>query len=417
LRETLGATFVRQASAPCDNALGLLRRQQIEEALGLLDADGLLRALNEAVVKTARRSGASQQRVHDLLPWRELRLIASLVSACRGEALAARAKQTKASSGDSGDAPPVRAGAPAGSIDAGAGLRHIMQTSTDIVALADVMELLGASLTRWSELIAESGALIDQTAGLRAAYVWKWTRRALIAAAAIAGLAWLGWRAAEMRALDSRIEAALTRSDPCTVQIDEADVDRASEDQRRRATERQAECAAIRQRAATDARRRASCDALINSVERGGLTAEDNAFSGAKAPLLQRIAKGALDPGDLMLTSDALNDGCPQNRERLWHAAVKASSRSSAAWAAAEGISDPLRNALLSADTPLSPDSRRALAQHAEAVAKAAAGTDSAEKLERAMKLCELGRRFGVDPGGWCTGVAILARRAQRERR
>jgi hypothetical protein len=407
MQPRMGEVLMRSALDPLEQAATLLSGGRLPEALEQLTRDRLLSAFRIGAARVARRAGVGRARVEALFAWHDIDLAAALLETCRAEAKAAW------------NARPSELGWAPGRV--GAQLETQLDTLTgaaeDAAQSGGPLTLLAAAVRRWREVVVSSGALVDENAGLRAAYGWRWARIAATIVAAAATVLWIVSRELSIRAARARVESAIASTDDCRVEtIDAEDLRRATDPQRARRDEKKRACDDARAKAEQLARHQASCEALADHLETGQLAGADEALLAQKLPLAKRIVGGGLSADDLALTSADLDCGCPAVAPRMWRAFTKAAASATAAWVQAVRISDALQKSL-TADgaSMLSIESQRALRDRAEAAAKRGATLGEPQAMEHGAALCDLSRSVGVETGPWCRGLAtVMARQSRR---
>jgi hypothetical protein len=228
-----------------------------------------------------------------------------------------------------------------------------------------------------------------------------------------------------VRAVRARVEAGLAVADPCSaLAIDPGDLARASSAQQQRAEGLRGACEALRRqeaatreeqrrrddeaRAADQARldRDGRCDALAKRLEGGDAGAADEPLAVGKGPLLRRIARRALEKGDLV-ESDLPCADTPAGA-RVAAAFASAVVASPAAWANADDVSERVRALLVQhrAELPASPQQQ--LVVHADNMVKRAMIKHSAVIGDQAGRICQLKDDLGLRGARYCGQLGAL---------
>jgi hypothetical protein len=400
-----GRTFVRQARVPLERAASELHAGRIAEALGELARGSLLAGLRRGLQEVSQRTGVPFVDVKRLLPGPEIDELLGEVSASQAAAAKAWKHETAPQVVDLApetDELPDDQGA-IGSVLSGVAAKVVRDKH-----LSAPLDDLAIHLTRWEDLLHRCGKVLASDPTLRRASARKIIRALSVAlpiAAVIAVAAGLAVAGGGRR---DRIRAALTNLDACAP-LKEADLERISVEERQQYDLRQSQCAARRARVAYEAR----CDALATAVEQRTIGAEEAATAGTSQPVLDRIARGSLEVGDLGDTPDLPCGDTPAG-ERLWDAFGRAASTSVEAWAKADHVGERLSQLL--ASHPLSDRAAAALGDHAEAVAKRGILSGKAAMIEQAKKLCDLEKSLHLELRQYCDGIAAVLAQSRSPR-
>jgi hypothetical protein len=422
----LGAAFLRCSLGPLNYAGGCILSSKFVEGLNELSSDNLYGGFSRGIEETARHAGVGVTDVERLLPMSDVRAAAARLDAAQKGAVAAWQMYAGHLGG-------LMKGVADLTVDGRAPdvsqfLARLAKKVVRDKPLSEPLQALADAVAHWLDLVEACSDRIGDGGELAAAYRARRLRRVGAIGAGVVALAAIGGLALWIGAVRSRVDAALSQQDPCAATaIDPSDLSRASGAQQKRAAELSASCeerkkkeaeerAAVEKREA-DARaaaekkkaREAACDALAKDLAAGKLTAEDEALAGPKAALLARVAKGAVDKGDLV--EGALPCADAPAGKPIAEAFAAAVAATPSAWARADDVSDQVYAALVDKRDALPGSPKQALAAHADKVAmKAIVSRDEAFKA-RATRLCNLKKELGIPGGKYCATLFVLAKK------
>ncbi len=150
----------------------------------------------------------------------------------------------------------------------------------------------------------------------------------------------------------------------------------------------------------------ARCDALARRLGGSGVSAEDDALAPGKGPLLGRIARRALDRGDLLDVDLPCADTPAGARVAAEYAAAVVGSP--AAWANADDVSERVHAILVAhrAELPAAP--KQQLVRTADNLVKRAMIQKSSAIAGEAGRICKLKDDLGVRGAKYCGTLAAL---------
>jgi hypothetical protein len=292
-------------------------------------------------------------------------------------------------------------------------------------AFSTPLHVLAVEVGTWLDLVEHCGELLADGGVLAKAYRARRIRRALAALAAVTVAAAVLVVFLFQRAARARVDAVLSDADPCAAfEIAPADLARASSDQVQRAADRRAACDDLHRReaeareaeqrrlaqaaAAAQARkdREARCDALAGRLADGAILPDDAALAPGKGPLLDRIARHALDREDMAEAGLPCGDTAAGPKiAAAFSAAVLASP---SAWANADAYSDPVFALLVEHAATLPASPRQQLQVHADDLVRRAIIEKTPEATARAERVCKLKDDMGVRGSKYCPGLPAL---------
>ncbi len=421
----LGAAFLRCALGPLHYAGGCIVAGKVADGLRELAVDSLRGGLERGVAEAAGQVGADLSDVERLLPMADIKSAAARLDAAQRAAVAAwDAYATHLGGMLKGIADlTVDGRAP----DVSNVLERLSQKVIRDSPLADPLHALAVELAGWLDLVDRCGDLLADGGVLARAHRRRRVRRLLGGAlgvvalgGALSGVLWV-------RAVRARVEAGLAAADPCAaLAIDPTDLGRASAAQQQRAADRRAACDALHQKEAAsreeqrlrdekareDERirreREARCDALAVRLEGGAAAsgAGDEPLAPGQGPFLQRIARRALDGGDLLASELPCADAPAGPRIAAAFAAAVVASP--AAWANADDVSERVRALLVEhrAELPRAPQQQ--LVAHADNLVKRAMIKHSAAIGDQAGRVCKLKDDLGLRGAKYCATLGAL---------
>jgi hypothetical protein len=420
----LGVAFLRCALGPLNYAGGCIISGKVAEGLHELSADNLHGGFKRGVSEAAQQVGVTAPDVERLLPVADVQVAADRLDGAQKGAVSAWALHAGQLGGllkgvadltVDGRAPDVS--------------NFLERLSKKVVRdpqLAEPLHLLSVEVACWLDLVEHCGELLADGGVLAQAYRRRRIRRVLGGAVGGVALALALGVGLWLRAARGRVDRALAVVDPCAaLGIDPADLDRASSEQRQRAADRAAACADLRRRDAdaraeqrrkedtlreTERRRQeheARCQALAGRLASGGdLTPDDEALAPGKGPLLRRVARRALERGDLTesLLPCADTPALPAIAA-AFDAAVVASP---AAWANADDVSERVRATLVAHQAELPASPKQQLLTHADNLVKRAMIQKGPGMADQAARMCQLKTDLGIRGAKYCNGLAAL---------
>ena len=421
----LGAIFLRCAIGPVSYAGGCILGRRVLEGLRELAIENLDAGLRRGIFETAQRAGVRVQDVEALLPMAEIRATAQRLAFSQPRAMTAWGMHAGQIGGTlTGVAElTVDGRLPDVSMFVARLARKFSrdpQLSEPLQALSDDMASWQDLIERCTDLLGDGGAIAKAERRRRLTRLFVGGAGALVLAMASGAGLWL-------YAGRARVDAALAVDDPCAAGVIEGS-DRllASSAQRKRIDELAAACTEKRAReekAREEARQRearareeeqarkareAACDGLAARLESGKLLPEDQAVAGAKAALLDRIARGALLPGDYGPANPDLPCRDTPAGAKITTAFARAILASKLAWAYKDDLSEEVR-ALLVARSALLPEvAKLTLARRAEESARSALLSGNPVKMAQAKKLCALKASLDIGGGQACVGLLAL---------
>jgi hypothetical protein len=418
----LGGTFLVGAGGPVNYAGQCILSSRVADGLRELTPDSLYGGFRRGVEESAKRVGVGSADVERLLPMDQVRSLVNRLTLSQQNAVQAWNMHAGHIGGLLKGVADLTADGRAP--DVGLCLDRLAKKVTRDRELAEPLRVLAVDVGEWQELIARCRDLLDDGGALERAYRMRRVRRVL----AIAGLAGVIAGALGVilwvRAARVRLDALLAAADPCVASaIEPGDARRASSDQRRRLAERATECTAQRDREAKEreivrareAKAREEqlrkkdleqrCDALAAHLDAGSLAPEDAAFAGPRAPLLRRVAQGALDPADFGPANPDLPCADTPSAPRIDAAFTKAILASPARWANAEDPSKLVTATLVAHVAELPSSAKQVVARRADDLAKKALMIGIPGLLPRAIRLCQLKDALGIHGGSFCAGA------------
>jgi hypothetical protein len=418
----LGGTFLVGASGPVNYAGQCILSSRVADGLRELTPDSLYGGFHRGVEESAKRVGVGTADVERLLPMVEVKNLVTRLTLSQQRAVEAWNLHAGHIGGLLKGVADLTADGRAP--DVGLCLDRLAKKVMRDRELADPLRALAVDVGEWQDLIARCRDLLDDGGALERAYRLRRVRRVL----AVAGLAGIIVGALGVvlwvRAARVRLDEVLAAADPCVASaIDPGDARRASSDQRRRLEARSGECTAQRDRAAKEleiARVREEkaredlrlakeleqkCDALASHVDTGSLTPDDAAFAGARAPLLRRMAQGALESADFGPTDPDFPCAGSPSAARLDAAFTRAVLASPARWANADDPSKLVTAMLIAHVADLPGSAKQVVARRADDLAKKALIIGVPGLLPRAIRLCQLKDALGIRGGSFCAGA------------
>jgi len=425
----LGGTFLVGAGGPVNYAGQCILSSRVADGLRELTPDSLYGGFRRGVEESAKRVGVGPSDVERLLPMDQVRSLVNRLAVSQQNAVQAWTMHAGHIGGllkgvadltSDGRAP-----------DVGLCLDRLANKVTRDHELAGPLRALAVDVAEWQDIIARCRGLLDDGSILERAYRLRRLRRIL----AVAGLAGISAGALGVvlwvRSARVRVDEALAAPDLCAVSsIAPGDARRASSDQRRRLEERARECVTQQERAAKEREatrqleERAAqaklqketlerqCEALAVHLEAGSLAADQEAFAGPRAPLLRRVAQGALDPEDFGPADPDLPCADSPSAPRFSAAFLKAVLASPARWANAEDPSKLVTAALVAHVAELPSAAKQVVAHRADDLAKKALLVGIPGLLPRAIRLCQLKDALGIQGGSYCAGALFKAAQA-----
>lgn len=420
----LGGTFLIGANGPVNYAGQCILASRVADGLRELTPDSLHGGFRRGVEESARRVGVGPRDVERLLPMDRVRSLVTRLTASQHNAVEAWNLHAGHLGGFLKGVADLTADGRAP--DVGLCLDRLAKKVSRDRELAEPLRALAVDVGEWQDIIARCRDILDDGGALERAYRMRRLRGVL----AVAGLATVVVVALValflVHAARVRVDAILAAADPCAaLTIDAGDARRASSDQRRRLDERSGECAARREREAAEreaarlGEERAHeeqlrkkeleerCASLATHLEAGSLSPEDAAFAGPRAPLLRRVAQGALDSPDLGPSDPDLPCAAALSAPRISAAFRRAVLASPARWASVEDPSKLVSAALIDHVAELPSVAKQVLAGRAEDLAKKALVVGVPGLLPRAVRLCQLKDALGIRGGSYCAGALI----------
>jgi hypothetical protein len=419
----LGAAFLRCAVGPLNYAGGCIVAGKIPDGLRELSADSLHGGFKRGLEEAAHQVGVGLSDVERLLPIADVDVAAARLDAAQKAALGAWAM-------NAGQLGGMLKGVADLTVDGRAPdvsnfLERLSKKVVRDPGISEPLHLLSVEVACWLDIVEHCGDLLADGGVLAKAYQRRRLRRVLVGGvggAALVGALSVGlW----LRGVRNRVDAALDITDPCAaLSIDESDLARASAAQRQRAADRRDACAGLRRRDA-DAReaqrvrdekvrdaekqitdRRNRCDGLATRLAGGDILAEDEALAPGKGPLLRRIARRALDRGDLM----EADLPCADTPAGAGIAAAFATAvvASPAAWANADDVSDRVRAVLVEHRAELPPSPKQQLLSHADNLVKRAMIQKGPGMADQAAHICKLKDDLGIRGAKFCATLDVL---------
>ena len=424
----LGGTFLIGANGPVSYAGQCILSSRVADGLRELTPESLFGGFRRGVEESAKRVGVGVTDVERLLPMEQVRGLIARITVSHRNAVEAWNMHAGHIGGFLKGVADLTADGRAP--DVGLCLDRLARKVARDRELADPLRALAVDVGEWQAIVARCRDLLDDGGVLERAYRMRRVRRALVivglGVVIVAALGSVLW----VRAARVRVDAILATADPCAAAVlDAGDARRASSDQRRRLEARARECAAKNEREAVarevarvheerareeQARKKeleARCASLADHLEKGSLTAEDTAFAGPRAPLLQRAAQGALTSDDLGPSDPDLPCAAALTAPRISAVFKRAVLASPARWANAEDPSKLVAATLIEHVAELPSSAKQVIAQRADDLAKKALVIGVPGLLPRAVRLCQLKDALGVRGGSFCAGALISTTR------
>ncbi len=424
----LGGTFLVGAGGPVNYAGQCILSSRIADGLHELTPDSLYGGFLRGVEESAKRVGVSPGDVERLLPMNQVRSLVNRLTVSQERAVQAWTMHAGHLGGLlKGVADLTADGRPP---DVGLCLERLAKKVMRDPQLAIPLRALAADVAEWQDLLARCRGLLDDGAALERTYRMRRLRSVLLVAGLAGIIAGALGVVLWVRGARVRMDEVLAAADPCvTLSIAPGDARQASSDQRRRFEERLSECAARRvseanereaarlreQRAGEEKLQNEAlerqCAALADHLEARSLAPEDAAFADPRAPLLRRIARGALDPADFGPADPDLPCAGAPSAPRLEAAFVKAVLASPARWANAADPSKLVVAALVEHVAELPSSAKQVVARRANDLAKKALLVGAPGHFPRAIRLCQLKDGLGIPGGSFCAGALFKAAR------
>lgn len=402
-------------------------QNRVAEGLGELSADNLAGGVERGIGDVAKRAGASDEAVRDILSSRALEEAARAVTARQREAI---------------DAWRLHAGHIGGLLsgiaeltvdgrtpDVALCLERLAKKLSQDDELARPLTALAEVVQRFQDRVEEAARALDEEGALERAYRRRqrarWLRLTLGMLALAVAMGVLGrWQLARTRVL-----SAVADPDPCAV-FTIADRDRwlASSGLQARVGERERDCEEIRierlrveQEAEREAKRReearltrearvTACAALAEHVADGELEPSDREVAGAAAPFLERVSRGALLPEDYG-PRDIPPVPCDGNpaKAALEELITRAFLADPMQWVSADSPSPTLQKILLEHRDDLADRDKILFTERAERRAEAAVNAGLPGAIEQAAVGCSLARALGIGGRTACDAAVRLA--------
>jgi len=419
----VGAAFLRCALGPLHYAGGCIVSGKVADGLRELAVDSLRGGLERGVAEAAGQVGADLADVERLLPMADIEGAAARLDLAQRGAVAAWEIYAVHIGG-------LLKGVADLTVDGRAPdvcsvLERLSQKVIRDRPLADPLHTLSVAVGGWLDLVDRCGELLADGGVLARAHQRRRLRRILGGSVGVVVLGGALAVGLSLRAVRARVETGLAAADPCVAQtIAPGDLARASAAQKQRADERRVACDESHQRAAAalaeqgrlddkareDQRLRQDhegrCEALAKGLEGGGDGPGDDALAAGKGPLLRRIARRALEKGDLAESELPCADTPAGARVAAAFAAAVVASP--AAWANADDVSDRVSALLVEhrAELPRAP--LQQLLVHADNLVKRAMIRHSASIADQAGRICKLKDDLGVRGAKYCATLVAL---------
>jgi hypothetical protein len=420
----LGAAFLRCAIGPLNYAGGCILSGKVDDGLRELSADSLHGGLRRGIEEAAKQVGVGVVDVERLLPMADVLGAAARLDVAQRDAVSAW-------SAHAGQIGGLLKGVADLTVDGRAPdvSNFLERLSRKVVRdrpLAEPLHALSVEVACWLDVVEHCGDLLADGGVLAKAYRRRRIQRiVLVALAGVVALSGLVV-VLRLRAVRARVEGVLAGPDPCAaLGIDAGDLARASSAQQGRAQERRAACEEQRKReeqareeqrkreeqAREEQRRRqdreARCEGLAGRLENGGdLAPEDEALAPGKGALLRRIARRALDRGDLLEADFPCGD-TPAGA-RIVAAYGVSVVASPAAWANADDVSARAAAVLVEHRGELPAAPKQQLLSHADNLVKRAMIQKSASGFEQAGRVCKLKDELGIRGARYCATLGYL---------
>lgn len=422
----LGGAFLVCAMGPLSFAAGSIMQNRVAEGLGELTSDNLFGGVVRGIAEVARRAGASEEAVRDLIPVAALERAARQVDDDQRQA-------TKAWHLHAGHVGGLLAGIAELTVDGrtpdvGLCLERLAKKLAHDDELAGPLSRLAKQVMRYQDLVEAASDALAEGGALERAYrrrqrrqILRWVGGLVLLAVMMGGVG--RWQVAR-----SRVARAVADPDPCAVlELAERDRRLAPQSLLDQARDNQVRCeerrmAAVREREeaereeaerlATERAREArlaACEALAGRVERGALAPDDREIAGESFAWLERVAARALSPEDLGPDDPPpLPCGDTPAHARLTALLAKALLHDPARWVAAPAPSPTLRRVLLEHRAEIEDRHKILLAERAERLAKEAVTAGLPEGIASAAARCDLARGLGIGGGVSCDAAARL---------
>ena len=423
----LGGTFAVGALGPVHYAGQCILARRVEEGLKELAADNLGGGVARGVLQAAQLVGVAAGDIERLLPLAELNAILGRIGASQPRAM---------------EAWRLYAGGLGGLLSGVADLTvdgRAPDTALCISRLAkkvqrdrpfsEPLQRLADDLADYQDTLHRCVDVLNDTTTLQRAYERRRLRRLLaLGGAALAGLLLIG-SAALVLVRRARIAAVIERPDPCAVMdLTESDLGHVSAELRARAEQSRATCEAARAaeaRRIEEERRREErereakkaqealeqrCDALAASLASGKLSPDDEAFAKEGAPLLGRVARGALDLADLGPAEPMLPCKGTKAEAKIVAAFRKAALAKPWDLPKVEAPSAATRAAIEAGAADLPAKLKAMTGASAADAAKRAIASGKPDQVARALALCEMAKAMGTEPAGPCDGLRSIAK-------
>jgi hypothetical protein len=294
-------------------------------------------------------------------------------------------------------------------------------------ALSQPLGALAADVDAWTELLERARLDLEQGNALASALQKKRMVRAILLTVPTLLLISLTATIVFVRIRREDVDRRLSAPDPCvSYDVTEDQLAYASSAQRDKLEGLRKSCDGVRAELAEkkrieDARIAAekkaleekqaqerACVTLADEVERGALGDASNAAAGASAPLLDRVARKALEPADVGPAAPTFPcDGTPA-KARLEAAYANALLADVSIWTQLGDPSPYLTTALLSVKPRIATNALLGLADNAERTAKRGLSGGDVKKLERAKHLCALAKALDTPGRTACAAVLVL---------
>lgn len=422
----LGGTFATGALGPVHYAGQCILARRIEEGLRELAADNLGGGIARGALQAAQLVGVSASDIERLLPLAELNAILGRIAQSQPRVMEAWRLYAGGLGGLlSGVADlTVDGRAPDTALCISRLAKKVQRDKPLSVPLARLAD----DLADYQEALHRCVDLLNDTTALQKAYEMRRLRKI----AAIAGAASLGLLIVVSIVFvivrRARIASVIESQDPCAVMdLTDKDIDRVSDALRARAAQNKARCEADRAEAAKRAEEEraraareaeakkaqealaASCEALAQSLAKGALSPDDEAFAKGAAPLLGRVAKGVLEISDLGPAEPGLPCVGTPSGPKITAAFRKAVLAKPWNIPKAESPSAAVRDAIANGKGELPLKLKMMMGTRAADAAKKAIASGKADEIQRAIALCETAKVMETAPAGPCDGVRAIA--------
>jgi hypothetical protein len=420
--------FATGALGPVYYAGQCLLSRRPEEGLKELSVDNLRGGVKRGAAQAAQRVGVPPSDIESLLPMAELEQILARLAASQPKVL---------------EAWKMYAGGLGGMLTGVADLTvdgRAPDTALCVARLAkkvqrdkpfsQPLQALADDLADWQDALHRCVELLNDTAALEKAYQRRRLKRlagivgaSLVAVIGIVALIWI-------RVARARVLAVIEKPDPCAVMdLTESDLDRVSDEQRARARDSRVKCEAARaaeakrlqeEKAREEREREAKkakealerqCDALFSHIEAGKLAPDDDALLKGAAPLVGRIAQGALQLEDMGPNEPDLPCKGTKSEAKIVAAFRKAVLQKPWSVPKVESPSAAVREALTAGAADLPPKLKMMMGSSASDASKRAIASGKADQIARAIALCDTAKAVGTEPVNACDAVRPLARK------